>query len=145
MVLRIRYMTTKKAIFALILILGLPICLFGGIDQFVGEWKGTGSGLTRIQIRLAGDQVRLRAFGACHPQDCDWGEVNAQPYAANVGAGVLDTAEAVSAQFVSGFSRTFLVAYPVGTYQLRVESFTIFTDTSGRSPYHSTTLLTRIQ
>jgi len=136
-------MTTTRMIYTLTFLLGLSICVFGATDRFVGEWKATGHGITRIQVQLSNGQLRLHAFGACHPQDCDWGEVDAQAYAPNVSASVRDTTEVISAQFVTGFSRTLLLAYPVGADQLRVEAFTVFTDTSGRSPYHQATVLKR--
>lgn len=117
--------------------------LLGGMDRFVGEWRAAGHGVTKVQIRSSGNRLRLHAFAACRPQDCDWGEVDAPAYAPKVSESVRDAADAVSAQFVTKFSRTLLLAYPVDAEQLRVETFTVFTDRSGRSPYHQVTLLKR--
>lgn len=33
-------------------------------------------GITRIGIRESGGNLILRAFGKCHPTDCDWGEIS---------------------------------------------------------------------
>ena len=136
-------MTPKKTFGLLFVLLSLPIYLSGSTDRFVGEWKATNNGITKVQIRLSRNQLKLRAFGACHPQDCDWGEVDVQAYVPEVCLRLNDTAEVISAQFVMGFAKKLLIAYPMGTDQLRVETFTVFTDTSGRSPYHSVTIMTR--
>jgi len=49
----------------------------------------------------------------------------------------------MSAQFMTSFSRTLVILHPADTDQLRVELFTVFTDTSGRPPIHSVALLQR--
>jgi hypothetical protein len=59
---------------------------------------------------------------------------------------VLDSAKAVTAQYETGFSRTIIAIYPGNTVdELRVDIFTVFTDSSGRSPYHATTLMRRLR
>jgi hypothetical protein len=137
-------MPVRRATLAIIILLGAPIFLFGGLDRFVGTWNATGRGLTKMQISVSGKQVRLHAFGSCHPQDCDWGEVDAQAYAPSVGANLLETAKAVTAQYETGFSRTIIAIFPGDTVDdLRVDMFTVFTDGSGRSPYHATILMRR--
>ena len=52
-------------------------------------------------------------------------------------------AEAASAQFATPYARALLLVYSINADQVRVESFTAFTDTSGRSPYRQTVVLTR--
>jgi hypothetical protein len=37
---------------------------------------------------------------------------------------------------VTTFSRTMLIARPAGRTRLVIETFTVFTDSSGRTPYH---------
>ena len=133
---------TRKMLLTVTLLAGLPICLFGGISQLVGEWTST-AGITKVQIRVFNGQLKLHVFGACSPEDCDWGEVDAQAYAPSVASNLEATANAVSAQYTTTFSRTLLIAYPLAQDQLRVEVFTVFTDRSGRSPYHMTTVLNR--
>jgi hypothetical protein len=55
-------MTPTKLMFTLALILGLSICWFGDINQFVGEWKATGHSFAKIQIRLSDNRLRLHAL-----------------------------------------------------------------------------------
>ena len=139
-------MALRRVMLAVTILLSAPIFLFGSLDRFVGTWNATGRGLTKMQISVSGKQVRLHAFGSCHPQDCDWGEVDGQAYAPGVEENVLDTAKAVTAQYETGFSRTIIAIYPRDTVdELRVDTFTVFTDSSGRSPYHATTLMRRIR
>jgi hypothetical protein len=135
------FMTIQRKLLAFAALTGSPSSLFAGIDSFVGQWVGQGP--TKVEIRLVDNQLRLHAFGACRPQDCDWGEVAAQAYAPNVSANVRDSAEAVSAQFETSFSRTLVILYPNDADGLRVEIFTVFLDNSRRSPYHKTVLMRR--
>lgn len=46
-------------------------------NLFSGSWVNANSatpGITRLEIQENGDAVTVHAWGACHPQDCDWGE-----------------------------------------------------------------------
>lgn len=111
---------------------------FATIGQFVGNWKNTDpntSGITRLEIKASGSQVTLHAWGKCHPEDCDWGEVSATAYAPNVSSNVTQTANALSAVFNTSFSQTTVIIRPVGR-NLRAEVFTRFTDQSNRSDYN---------
>jgi hypothetical protein len=41
-----------------------------------GNWVNDNpqtSGITRLDVEQKGDGVRVHAWAACHPQDCDWG------------------------------------------------------------------------
>ncbi len=41
-----------------------------------GKWKNDNSqtrGITRLEVRQNGALVQVHAWGACSPQDCDWG------------------------------------------------------------------------
>lgn len=121
-----------------------PYFLFGSPDQFDGTWKASGAGLTTLQISMSGKLVKVHAFGSCQPQDCDWGEVGAQAYAATVDSDVSTAAKAITAQYESGFSRNTLIILPGnGPDELKVERFTVFTDGSRRSPFHVTTVMYR--
>lgn len=138
-------MSTGKLIFVFAGLFFSQTCFSGGIDRFIGEWKSAGRGLTKVQISLVDNQLRIRVFGSCQPQDCDWGTVIAQAYAPNVGANVRETAKAVSAEYAVTFARRILVVYPEETDQIRVEIFTTFIDNSGRSPVHATAILKRAE
>lgn len=135
----------RKMIFVLPVLLCLPISMFGSIDRFIGQWRTTGRGLTRIQIYFSGNQLQIHTFGSCVPQDCDWGVVSAQAYAPNVSTNIRETTEAISAFYETTFVKTLLIVYPADVNQLRVEAFSVFTDRSGRSPYHMTTILKRAE
>ena len=78
-------MTRKQSINAIALVLGLPMYFYADTaDRFIGEWSARNGGVTTIQIQRSNDQLRLHAYGSCHPTDCGWGEVDAQPYAPRV-------------------------------------------------------------
>src|SRR5215472_6275238 len=97
------YMTRKQSINAIALVLGLPMYFYADTaDRFIGEWSARNGGVTTIQMQRSNDQLRLHAYGSCHPTDCDWGEVDAQPYAPRVD--LRDSVVVVSAQFVTTFS-----------------------------------------
>ena len=43
---------------------------------FAGNWKNDSPetrGITRLEIQQEGETVRVHAWAACSPQDCDWG------------------------------------------------------------------------
>lgn len=43
---------------------------------FAGNWKNDSPntlGITRLEIQQEGETVRVHAWAACPPQDCDWG------------------------------------------------------------------------
>jgi hypothetical protein len=54
------------------------------IEQFVGQWTNVDAetrGLTKVEVsRLGASSLIVRAYGKCHPTDCDWGAVQL-PYA----------------------------------------------------------------
>jgi hypothetical protein len=77
----------------------------------------------------------MHAWGKCHPQDCDWGEVGATPYAQDINGKIESNAVAVSGLFDSGFSQTLVNVRPGDSNLLRAEVFTRFTDGSKRSGY----------
>jgi len=81
------------------------------------------------------NNLKMHAWGKCHPQDCDWGEVNAYPYAPNVSSPIEPQAQAVSAVYTTNFSQTLVIVKPAGPNMIRAEVFTRFTDNSNRSNY----------
>lgn len=134
-------------------VLFCALILFGqeaavaSISQFVGNWKNTDantSGVTRLEINANGAQMTLHAWGKCHPQDCDWGEVQATPFAPNVSSDIVQTANALSATFNTSFSQTVVIVRPSGN-NLRAEFFTHFTDQSKRSDYNMVYTFARAQ
>lgn len=46
-------------------------------NVFSGEWINDNSatrGIRRLEVKQNGDLITVRAWGACLPNDCDWGE-----------------------------------------------------------------------
>jgi len=132
---------------ALILMLLLYHSLsFAAISQFTGTWKNADPntrGITRLTITGNGNALKMQAWGKCTPQDCDWGEVTAYPYAPDVSSGIEQNAQAVSATFNTSFSQTLVIVRPLSRSSLRAETYTRFTDGSGRSNYTSSYTLNR--
>ncbi|HEX4320760.1 MAG TPA: hypothetical protein VHZ52_07655 [Acidobacteriaceae bacterium] len=98
----------------------------------VGTWHNVNAAtrdLVKIVIAAARVGVTVNPFGACTPTPCNWGVVPGVVYSANVSS---SAAEAFSAEFNFGFSRVTVVGHLVRK-ELLVETFTVFTDGSGRA------------
>ena len=103
----------------------------------VGTWKNINPAtrdLVKVVIAAAGSAIKVEAFGACSPTPCDWGSVAGLAYAASVSS---SPAVAFSAQYKFSFSQVILVGHLQGK-NLIIETFTHFTDGSGRSDYYAT-------
>jgi len=115
----------------------------GDTSQFEGHWAGPQSGaIASVEIRNVDGTLRIHAFGGRNPQDGDWGDVVAQTYP-GADHGSKDELEALSAEFLLGFGRVLLIAYPAVEDRLHVETFTVYTDSSGRAPCHEVVRLKR--
>ncbi|NTV99026.1 MAG: hypothetical protein HGA70_07675 [Chlorobiaceae bacterium] len=113
---------------------------YAALNQFTGNWKNADpntSGITTLVISGSGNALRLHAWGKCHPQDCDWGEVEAYAYGPNVSTPLDPSAQAVSAVYTTGFSQTLIIVRPSGGNTIRAEVYTRFTDGSNRSNYNA--------
>jgi len=102
-----------------------------------GTWKNINPAtrdLVKVVIAAAGSGIKVEAFGACSPTPCDWGSVAGLAYATSVSS---SPAVAFSAQYRFSFSQVILVGHLQGK-NLIIETFTHFTDGSGRSDYYST-------
>jgi|GEM_PF-6453213 len=104
--------------------------------KFVGEWinvdPGT-AGITRLVISKTRRGRKIKAFGQCHPEDCDWGTAELNLIGDNVSD--YDPSWAM-ARWDKGFAETTLVFHFSDT-ALVVESYTVFKDDSGRANYRS--------
>ena len=124
-----------------VLMLALTSSAFAALNQFRGHWKNIDPntrGVTTLNIDVRGNLVTIRAWGKCHPQDCDWGRVTAHAYAPNVSSNLQATARALSAIFRTGFSQTLMVIHPHSRLKrLQAEIMTHFTDNSGRTDYNA--------
>jgi hypothetical protein len=111
---------------------------FATLPEFMGNWKNTNpntKGLTTLHITQASAQVMVHAWGKCSPTDCDWGNMPGYAYAPNVSANLNATAEAITVVHKVGFAENLLIIRRAQPNQLRVETYTRFTDNSGRTAY----------
>lgn len=118
------------------------------INQFAGKWVNTDPntrGLSSLQIDVRGRRLRIQAWGKCHPSDCAWGQAIGTAHSPSVQANQLDTVEAVTTLYITSFSQTILVIRPIEGDQLRVESFTKFTDESSRADYTQVETFSRVE
>jgi hypothetical protein len=103
----------------------------------LGTWTNTDKAtkdLVKVIIAASGSGISVDAFGACVPTPCVWGPVPGIAYAANVSS---SPAVAFSAQYKFSFALVIVVGHLQGKY-LEVETFTEFTDGSGRSNIYTT-------
>jgi hypothetical protein len=93
-------------------------------DSIAGSWinenPDTG-GVTRLVVRFDDHQQFVRAWGACHPADCDWGEVQCTLH----GAGC-------KATWDHGFATTSMQLLPLQDGRLQAKYRFEFHDKSGR-------------
>jgi len=107
-----------------------------------GTWKNINPAtrdIVKVVITAAGSGVKVDAFGACSPTPCNWGNVAGLAYAASVSS---SPAVAFSAQYKFSFAQVILTGHLQGK-ELILESFTHFTDGSGRSDYYSMDAMTK--
>jgi hypothetical protein len=102
----------------------------------VGSWMNTNNGsrgITRVAVSLKESGIVVRAFGACEPSPCDWGESYAEVFASEP-----DSIEgnAFNALYDFGFMETRLQAH-IRQGLLVVAKFDRFKDHSGRANYFS--------
>ncbi|MGE0127756.1 MAG: hypothetical protein AB7U82_06730 [Blastocatellales bacterium] len=75
---------TVLGLAALILTLAFQSAAFAQVNQFEGDWVNVDlnpNGVTKLDINVFSlfgiNLVSVRAWGQCHPTDCDWGVVRA--------------------------------------------------------------------
>ncbi|MGP0075723.1 MAG: hypothetical protein ACLPWF_27725 [Bryobacteraceae bacterium] len=101
-------------------------------SPLIGIWTNTDkttNDIVKIVIAASGTGISVDVFGACVPTPCVWGKVPAISYAETVSS---IPAVAFSAQYKFSFAQVIVVGHLNGKY-LEVETFTEFTDGSGRS------------
>lgn len=126
---------------SLLLLISLSTCS-ASLAQFAGDWNNVDpntGGITKLSIAVSGASANVHAWGKCHPTDCDWGSVDAFAFSPDVSSDPVSQAQALMATFVTSFSETTLFINAQGS-QLSVQSYTRFTDGSGRSNYDSSDL-----
>ena len=101
---------------------------------FLGSWTSTNrdtQGISRLVIREEEGRLFVRAFGACAPSVCDWGEAAADVFADDPES---TRAYGFSARFDLGFKETSMQA-KIEKGVLVVATFNRFKDRSGRASY----------
>ena len=83
-------------------------------------------GVTRLVVRSDDQQLFVRAWGACHPSDCDWGEVQCAR-----------TVQACKATWDHGFATTAMELLPLEDGRLQIKYKADFHDNSGRRDFGS--------
>jgi hypothetical protein len=99
---------------------------------FLGVWANTNSatnGIVKVILAARDGALTVRVFGAGDPSACDWGEVEANVFAENVGSGEGKT---FMASYDFGFMEVCLHAW-VKLGVLVIAKFDRFKDGSGRS------------
>jgi hypothetical protein len=102
----------------------------------VGTWLNTDKaspGIVKLILSARDGALVVRAFGACKPSPCDWGEVDGLVYSDGVDS---NEGMAFTASYRFGFLETILAVY-LKSGILVLDSFNAFKDDSGRSDYFS--------
>jgi hypothetical protein len=102
---------------------------------FIGDFQNIESntrGIIRVEIDQQQKRIYIHAWGKCHPEDCDWGRVQMEPYFARVDATSLMEVTALKAVFDQGFAVATLAILPYDSDKIQIITLTHFTDRSGR-------------
>jgi hypothetical protein len=94
-----------------------------------------------VEIGAQDYQMLMRAWGACTPNPCAWGEARVSTLASSVSSSDISAATAIYRQ---GFAVRRLTIHPGVGNTLSVEVLTHFTDNSGRSDYTETDNFRRV-
>jgi hypothetical protein len=114
----------------------VSVATAGSADPMVGTWVNTNRntrGITRLTISQSAGRYDIHVFGQCSPTDCDWGTSNLLTYGDNVSD---STHNYATASFSPSFATTVLSLQHSGNV-INANSFTNFTDNSGRQNYHA--------
>lgn len=107
-------------------------------NDFVGTWKNTDTnnpGITRLVVeKNSSGKLTIRAYGKCHPSDCDFGKTSLVTY----GKTVSDKDHIyATANYTFSFKKA-LLALELNTSdrkKLCLRDYNQFTDNSGRQDY----------
>lgn len=100
--------------------------------NFLGNWSNTNRSTRNIvRAEITADN-KLQLFGACSPTPCDMGKVPLVTYGRNVS----DTNHmAATAMYSLGFKKMTVILKKLGANRLYLETYSEFTDGSGRQNY----------
>jgi hypothetical protein len=119
----------------------LASLLFLGAAQaeasaFLGQWVNpdpAASGLMHVAISPnGGDRVDVRAYGDCHPNECDWGIVQGKTFSRDPKSGEV---EIIVATFHYGFAHRTVTFRKAAAGRLSFEMTIEFADNSQRHDY----------
>jgi len=117
------------------------------LDLFSGYWINVDPdaiGVTALEIGVTGPEVKVGAWGRCHPEECYWGSANSSiAYGPRIDSDLASEATALSAIWRSSFGETLMVILPSEPDQIRADVYTRFPDGSGRSAYAESFLFER--
>ena len=90
-----------------------------------GTWYGRADthGITKLKIYKVGSQVKVDAWGKCHPNDCNWGVRNAHVINPNK----------IEVFWDQGFVRRRMIIKKVGLNRIKVRTRSHYVDGSGRA------------
>lgn len=131
------------------LLIGLALALaaqVSAVDRnfYIGHWINVDDqtrGIKAIEIGAQNNEMLMRAWGACTPNPCAWGEARVSTLASSVSSNDVSAATAV---YRPGFKFTRLTMRPGGGRTLIVEVINHFNDNSGRSDYTETDTFRRV-
>jgi len=107
-------------------------------DNFLGYWVNDNvntPGITRIAIKIEGEEFIVTAFGRCSPTDCDWG--NATTSESDSIDGILNL------KWVFDFATADLSIKLTAENKAEVTCKHHYTDNSGRQDYITTEYFTK--
>lgn len=137
----------RKSIAALVaasLMLLASTGVSANLGQFAGKWENVDTktrGIKRLEITADGSKVKVHTYGACEPSACDLGEVEGVAYGPSVESDVAATAKAIMVSYAGG--EMIMIIRSVEGDRLEAETFTRFTDNSGRAAYTAVDTFTR--
>jgi hypothetical protein len=102
-----------------------------GVSGLDGDWLNVDPN-TRGIVEIVVTGKKIHPYGRCHPTDCDWGTIKAKSFASSVQSS--DISKLV-AKKNNGFNQVEITLSLGADGRLRSESFTHFTDGSGRADY----------
>ncbi len=114
--------------------------------QFKGLWKNSETNtnnITKIKIRtLASDDIRVQAFGACSPHDCNWGTEQGIAYGPNVSADLMQNTKRISVVYETSFGKKTLLMRLLNPNRMQVIELVEFFD--GRTNYVKNMRFTKV-
>lgn len=109
-----------------------------GYGEFTGDWQNDNPStqdLARLRVSSGPSGLRVRAWGQCHPNDCDWGRVNSVEYSFTPSVEPSAGATDVVATFNAGPTQKVLVLTDRPNNRLSYTIFTRYTDGSKRASF----------